>query len=153
MDEGMVGASIQSCQCLQGLNFGPPLCTIHRFVCGSWTVLLSLFLILFRNYDQYGEVQSTCEDVEVSFVKQYLYLANFYESDFIKRLMKDRTKRNPNSRVLEPKKQKETHTRRAALCLAAAAATVAISPPRLPPRPKICKRDANVESRCLNPKP
>jgi hypothetical protein len=116
---------------------------------------LSLFLILFRNHDQYGEVKSTCEDVEVSFVKQYLYLANFYESDFIMRLMKDRTKRNPNSRVLEPKNKKKPTfgTRRAALCLAAAAATVAISPPRLPPRPKICKRDANVESRCLNPKP
>ncbi len=39
-----------------------------------WTVLLSLFLILFRNHDKYGEVQSTYEDIEVSFVKQYLYM-------------------------------------------------------------------------------
>jgi hypothetical protein len=33
-----------------------------------WTVLMSLFLILFRNHDQYGEV------IEVNFVKQYLYM-------------------------------------------------------------------------------
>jgi hypothetical protein len=50
-----------------------------------------------------------------------------------------RTKRNPNSRVSElkkPKKKPTFGTRRAALCLAAAAAvaTVAISPPR-PPTP------------------
>jgi len=92
-----------------------------------------------------------------------------------------RTKRNPNSRVSElkkPKKKPTFGTRRAALCLAAAAvATVAISPPR-PPTPlqnpqlqnfttsksrattpttnhgkKTNKRDENVESRILNPKP
>jgi hypothetical protein len=39
-----------------------------------WTVLMSLFLILFRNHDQYGEVRSTYEDIEVNFVKQYLYM-------------------------------------------------------------------------------
>jgi hypothetical protein len=39
-----------------------------------WTVLLSLFLMLFRNHDKYGEVHCTYEDIDVSFVKQYLYM-------------------------------------------------------------------------------